>query len=177
MYLYEYLTSSGLTTARRVLYVWLTTDVINKFSPINKSLPVSIAMQGPLLTKAACKLSGEPWHCRFQLYNPNKDASYFSCLTLWKRFLPGELHSKVCILKGKKSIHFHVVNCSEWSLGNNDQISSRSRINFFRVYLEAASSISENLFVNFNWKVLKIATSFREINKRIKWNLTIRLFS
>ena len=28
MYLYEYLTSSGLTTARRVLYVWLTKLII-----------------------------------------------------------------------------------------------------------------------------------------------------
>ena len=135
-------------------------DVINNFFPIDK-FPVSIAMQAPLLTKPACKLSGEPWLCRFQLYNPNKDASYFSCLTLWKRFLPGELHSRVCILKGKKSTHFHVVNCSEWSLGNNDQNSSRSRINFFRVYLEDASSISENIpFCQFQLEGIKNCNQF-----------------
>ena len=150
----------SLTVCRACITGGWALDVINNFFPID-NFPVSIAMQAPLLTKPACKLSGEPWHCRFQLYNPNKDASYFSCLTLWKRFSPGELHSKVCILKDKISIHFYVVNCSEWSLGNNDQNSSRSGINFFRVYLEAASSISENIpFCQFQLEGIKNFNQF-----------------
>ena len=97
-------------------------DVINKFSPINKSLPVSIAMQVPLLTKAACKSPGSHDTAAFSYTTPIKTLAIFLVLLFERGFCRENYTLKFAYLRARNQFIFML------SIAVNEVLETMTRI-------------------------------------------------